>query len=337
MTLRIRRLTLILGALAALLLLAVLGYTAYWFVTAGRLESGLAAWATAERAKGYDIAWSGARVTGFPTAFRIALSEGSLARGHPAAYRVTVPQLAGTAKAWDLNQWRLTMPQGAAITIAGIEGTIAAKAVTGTVRLAEDAAHITLAARDVGDQGALAGETDADITVPTRPAQTDRDLGFAARVAIYHLVLPEAVRPLGNTIESLSLDIDFDGPLPPGDWARSLAKWRDAGGTVELHHVALEWGALQFEANGTLALDRELQPEAALSAAIINHGALVDAAVAAHMLSPKSAAVVKLVLDLLAKRGPDGRRRLTAPVTIQDRTVSIDRAEIGKLPRITWQ
>jgi hypothetical protein len=40
---------------------------------------------------------------------------------------------------------------------------------------------------------------------------------------------------------------------------------------------------------------------------------------------------------VLAKRGADGQTRLTAPVTIQNRTLYIGHAKIGKVPSVEWR
>jgi hypothetical protein len=55
------------------------------------------------------------------------------------------------------------------------------------------------------------------------------------------------------------------------------------------------------------------------------------------MIPAKRANLIKLVLDLLAKTGPDGKRRVTAPVTIQDGKLAIGKIEIGPVPRVSWR
>jgi hypothetical protein len=90
-------------------------------------------------------------------------------------------------------------------------------------------------------------------------------------------------------------------------------------------------------ANGTFALDRALQPEGALTAVIEGYGAIVDALVAENGIRPGDALLAKLGLAVLAKPGPDGKRQITAPVTIQDGEISIAGFRLGKLPRFDWE
>ncbi|MGH6988546.1 MAG: DUF2125 domain-containing protein [Stellaceae bacterium] len=324
-------------AIIVLLLAAAAGYSGYWFVTANALKVGLKAWTTNQRADGYDIAWSEPRITGFPLRFRIVLRHVALARGGPALYRVTAPLVTGEATPFDLSRWKVAAPGGARGTVQGVDGTIRAATMFGQVRIGPRHDRLALTAHTVTGEGATAGAIDAALTLPHQPPRSYHDPGLAARLQLFHLVLPEAVRPLGKTIESIAFDVTVEGGLPPGDWRAALREWSDSGGTVEINHAALQWGALRLEGNGTLALDQALQPEAAMTAAIINQDTLIDAALTSHLLTPGSAAVVKTVLDLLAKRGPDGTKRLTAPVTIQNQTLSVGNVRIGRLPTIRWR
>ena len=322
--------------LAVILLAVAAGtYTAFWFLTANRLLGGLDKWASDRRAQGYALAWNKENVSGFPFAFHVSLADASVARGN--SYRVAVPEIAGTASPWDLSRWHIVAPRGGNGTVQGIDAAIAAQSLTGDVVLGADTNTLAVSVRQLSGAGATAGELVAHVALPRRAPRNHRDLGLAATVQFYHLTLPKPVKALGDTIESCDVDIRIMGGLPPGDWRQALTAWRDGGGTVELIQSNLQWGALQLEANGTLALDTDLQPTAALSASIVDHAALVDAAVAAGMLPKKNATLVKLVLDLIAKRGNDRQTRLTAPVTVQNGKLSIGRAEIGKVPRIEWK
>lgn len=322
-------------ALAATALLAVAGYTAYWFMTADRLRAGLEKWAADHRAQGYDIKWGETSVGGFPLKFRIGLTDASLARGN--SYRIAVPEVVGEAAPWDLWRWRIAASRGAAGNAQGIDATITAQSLEGEVVLGAEDNRFDLSAVHLAGAGAEAGTVAAQIVLPHRAPQSHSDVGLAAMVQVYHLVLPRAVTALGTTIESFAIEFHIMGGLAAGDWRQALAAWRDEGGTVEVTRGTLQWGALEMEANGTLALDPNMQPTAAMTASIVDQDALIDAAVAAGVLPKKNTTLVKLVLDLIARRGADGRTRLTAPITVQDGRLSIGQAEFGKVPRIEWK
>lgn len=326
---------LVVRTLAVALVVAAAAYAGYWFLTANRLRTGLEQWATARRNEGYTVNWRQDAIGGFPGAFRITLTDAAIARGND--YRVAAPAVTGTASPFDLTRWHIAAPQGGSGTGQGMPAIIAARSLSGDVTLGQAETTLNVSILQLTGAGASAGEVTARIIMPRKAPQSHREVGLDAALGVFHLTLPRPVTALGDTIEHCSVDLHVMGALPTGDWRQALAKWRDDGGTLELERGDLEWGALRLEANGTFALDTAMQPLASLSASIVNHGALVDAMVAAGLLPKRNATVVKLVLDLLAHRGPDGQSRLTAPVTVQDGKVSIDHAEIAEVPPIQWK
>src|ERR1700740_2955849 len=64
----------ILGAL-----LAIAGaYTGYWFIVAGQIKDGAAAWAQSVRSDKVDVSWQKLRVVGFPGTFEVKLEAATL-------------------------------------------------------------------------------------------------------------------------------------------------------------------------------------------------------------------------------------------------------------------
>jgi hypothetical protein len=325
------------AALSIVLVVLIGGYTAYWRYAEDKLETGLEAWTEARRAEGYDVKWDTATVGGFPFAFRIVLDHAAFARGNPATYQIATPQIAAEARPWNLYAWHLSAPQGASATAQAYPEVVTAASLSGDVLIGTATDRIDLAARDASAGGASLGEIDAGLTVPRQAPQSHTDLGLAAVVQLRHLTLPHPVLPLGDTVESVTLDGRVMGGLQPGDLLQALKAWRDDGGTVEIAQAELHWGALALETSGTMALDEDMQPLGAMRASIVDHDALIDACVAAGLLQPKAAPLVKLVLDVLAKPGPDGHKRLTAPVTVQAQKVLIGDLEIAQIPRVEWK
>src|SRR5262249_60171771 len=69
-----------LGLIAAAILLIVGAgaYTVFWWVAADRIKEGVVGWAEQARAQNLDIVWNTIRVSGYPFAFRIRLSDATL-------------------------------------------------------------------------------------------------------------------------------------------------------------------------------------------------------------------------------------------------------------------
>ncbi len=329
-------------AIAAGLVVALVAYSSYWLYTASRLKAGVMHWAEQRSAAGHAPRWDEIAVSGYPLAFRLSVGNAVLDGAQPLPYEVTAPMLVGRAPPWNLQCWRLQAPAGIRVAAPGEGETVSADGIDGTLTLGgSEGTVIDLVAHHAVAAGVVSG-LGADraalrLVLPDRAAADHRDTDFAATIRLDQATLPAAVPPLGSAVEQLSLDGTLKGALPPGPLHQALDAWRAAGGTIELQHAALRWGALSLTANGTLALDEALQPIGAFTATIENQNAIVDAAVASGALRAKNANTVKLVLGLLAKPGPDGQKQLTLPVSIQNERLYLGPAEIAVLPPITWK
>lgn len=324
----------------AAIVAALVAYTGYWFYMASELRTGTLRWAEAARAGGRSLAWEEMAVDGYPLAFRISLRNAVLGGAQPLPYEVAVATLIGKARPWDLQRWRLTAPGGFKSVMPGGPETVTVDGLDGSLVLGKGTV-VDLVGHGVSTAGLVSGlradRIAVRLTLPEHPPQQHGDTAVATTIELDQATLPAAVPPFGSTIETLSLDGAFKGAVPSGPLHQALEAWRADGGTIELQQGTLRWGALSLTANGTVALDEALQPLAAFTATIENHNAIVDAAVANGGLKAANANAVKLVLGLLAKPGPDGKKRLTVPVSIQNERLYLGPAQIAVLPPITWK
>ncbi|MHA1107619.1 MAG: DUF2125 domain-containing protein, partial [Alphaproteobacteria bacterium] len=150
--------------------------------------------------------------------------------------------------------------------------------------------------------------------------------------------LPPTMRPaLGNRIENLGLTAMLLGRLDPMGPPGALAAWRDSGGTVEIERLKLKWAALGLAADGTIALDRNMQPVGAMTARITGFRETTDALVAAGRVRPRDAVTARIVLGMLAKTPKDGGPPvITAPLSAQHGRLFIGPVGLLPLPRIGW-
>jgi hypothetical protein len=343
----VRRPTRFIIAAALIVLLCGLGgYVAYWRYVAQRIEAGLVAWQQSESKHKIEASWQRLRVGGFPFAFRIELDQPvfrDLSRSPPPELRLA--RLSGAARPWDFADWRLDAPGGftAELAAAGkqpaVELTI--KSARGTVAIGDkDTAWIWLGMRDLAGRAAVAvpvRSADAWILLPAKPAVKDTDPSFGLAVDLRQVGISEPPVNFGKIIDELALGMTVKGPFPTGPLAQAAARWRDAGGTIEVENLRLDWSGLGITANGTLALDRKLQPMAAFSGGIEGFGAILEALVVADQLTPEQASLVGIALTSLAKPGPDGKPQITAPFTIQNGKMYLGPARLGAAPRIVWE
>ncbi|MCH8156072.1 MAG: DUF2125 domain-containing protein, partial [Proteobacteria bacterium] len=138
------------------------------------------------------------------------------------------------------------------------------------------------------------------------------------------ITLPEGIRsPFGPRIARLAFEATLIGVIagvaPGGAPAAALARWRDAGGLVEIHDLALVWGPLDVSASGTATLDPQLRPQGAFAARVRGLPEVLEALAGHGLIEPGVALALKLTAMTLATRdGATGRPEVELPITLQD-------------------
>ena len=148
--------------------------------------------------------------------------------------------------------------------------------------------------------------------------------------------LPECLTlPLCREMAHLALDAKLLGGLDAGPWPDALAKWRDDGGVVEATRLALACGRLTLERRGNLR-SRSGRPadrrDDGADPGLRGGARRVDGD---KVIPAHTAATAKILLRAMARSGGEGVPILTAPVSIQDRTVSVGPVPLLRLPALT--
>ncbi|AWK88983.1 DUF2125 domain-containing protein [Azospirillum thermophilum] len=336
------------AALLALLLPALLvaGYAGWWWWAAGMVRQGVLAWAEQRRAEGMLVEYAALAVEGFPFALRATVDKPHLAaRG--LEWQGT--RLVAEAPPWAVTRVALTLPgeqraivaqpgqppleilsrgggAGHALWTIGGEtgGTLEQIRLSFTDLLAQPSAErLPVATLEVA------------ATQPPQSPAGHTATGMALTLTAIGVTLPETAPPtLGRHIQKAELSARVLG-RPPRIEPASLSAWSRDGGTVELDRLGLEWGPLRMMVNGTLALDGELQPQAALTAEV--HGAQAVLGAVQPMLRPNEVAMARTVLTMLSRpTGPAGEPVITAPVTVQDRALFLGPVKVASVPRVVW-
>ncbi len=306
-------------------LLVVAAYVAYWFVAAGWLRDGVDAWVAARRAEGFVVEHTGLEVSGFPFSLVAGIDAPRIDR--PRAWTWTAERLVFAARPWSFNHVQLTLPAQQRVSYrsaSGAERIVTAAVDRGVVVLEFASGRLDgLAVEATG----LALATDRGETRLARLDASGRrasETTIPFAVEIEDLTLPPHVEVrLGREIARLAADGTVVGVLPQAPLADALAAWSAAGGTVEFTEIVLRWGKLAVNARGTVTLDPKMRPLAALTADIEGYGAILKTLADAGAMKARDASFATTALDLLAKRGPDGKRVLTVPVTAQNGTLFV--------------
>lgn len=334
-------------------------YSGFWLFVANRAGDTLDAWAEGQRQAGYDVRWDGLKISGYP--FRlIALLDrprvsGAGQNSNQWAWQVDALTVSG--RPWSWNALHVDAPGQHSLTFSGDNSAP-------EQRITVDAGALNLEAKfqdshwrgiSVAASDLRISEDDRTVVELTRFSGAltrenivpvdERTRTGAVQLEVDTLNIPilakDVIRVAGSVVRYGFLNVEFYGPLPGDLTAPSLAAWRDAGGVAEVRRLLANYGSpgldLGLDADGTLALDGQLQPVGSFVVRLDGFSGAVDALRAAGMISASDAQTAKLVLGALAKKDTaTGDSRLTLPISLQDNTLSAGPLALTKVPVIHW-
>ncbi len=351
-------------AFASLVALGVAAHGAFWWIVAGELGDGISAWVEQRRGEGWVISHAPPAIGGYPMRVRATIADPDIAGpGDPARWRWRGTSVAIMLQPWKPREiWfsfagrhRLRIHRGA--RQENFESR--AGSADGRAQLASDgrldSIQLDLGAVEVelADQpkrlrlgrlrltlqvprgaGPVPGESGA---AATKPDDVEPE-GPVVSLSADQVMLPDGVRyPLGRGVGKIAIEAKLLGdPVVGPNLADTLASWRDAGGTLEIRRLEIVWGAFELSGEGSLALDRALQPIAAMTARISGYRETVDALVETGYVKGRDAMVAKLMLAIVARATPGGNSKLTVPVTVQNGILSAGPARLLVVPTIDW-
>lgn len=339
---------------AALICLAALAYSAIWWSSAERFRGELDGWAADMRGRGWTVSHDRVRVEGYPASITAIVEAPSIGAPEGAGgWRWQGPRVTAKARPW--NPGRIVL-DGAGIHRFRTGGAdadpvrIAAGDAFGLILRLTDARATKVVLKlsdieiDAPGRALPRGlrEAEAAIRLPDRTARVEDGRGpeppgpsIAASLRDIEFGRGDpAVR--GGAIEEASLTARLIGPFPRDATAQSLAVWRDGGGTIEIGELSLRWQKANGKGSGTVALDRDLQPLAALTIRIEGYADLVRSLVDRGWLKRRDAGAIQLGLDLFARAGTGQPGAVAVPLTFQNRRVFLGPISVMRLPRIEW-
>jgi hypothetical protein len=175
------------------------------------------------------------------------------------------------------------------------------------------------------------------INLPENPPRTHTEPSLGLAFDLRKLHLPASPPSFTDMIDEAAFGVTVKGAVPDGRLMQAIAAWRDAGGTVELDNLRLDWGGVGVNANGTVALDQDLQPIGAFSGGIEGFDAILSALVEAGRLGTEQAALAQIALNAFAKPGPDGKPQIRTSFTMQNGEMFLGPVKLGAAPRIVWK
>ena len=329
--------------------LFAVGYTMWWFTAANTFAGRINNWIAEEQGKGAAISPSKVEVSGYPLAFTLRLQDVKLT--WPTGFGFNAQRLNILAHPWSLHRFDVAatggfdfdLPPGTTrptLTVAG--QTLRGRTEFGEtpvpllLKLTADGVSISQKT-ETGDtqRTVMAALFEFDASRPETPPAKDTDLAFDTTLHLVDVAAPViANNPLGPAIQDALVHLRLMGPVPDAPDAQGIAAWREKGGSIEAEKVTILWGPLNLAGSGTLALDAQMQPEAAFTVHATGYDKAVDAFAKAGWIKPEAASIANLALGVGAKAGPDGPQSAEVPLTVQKRQIFLGPAKIGEVPEL---
>jgi hypothetical protein len=282
--------------LAAVLVIGIGAYSAFWWIAAGKIEEAAINWRQTAQAQKIDASWQRMRVAGYPLAFRLELGDAAVKNGatNPPA-ELRAPTLTASIRPWNFHAVTFAAPDGVELTVAPGAVPLAklsAKRGSGAAALGSDGGTtIWLSlyqAKAVAGLTLTARTVDAWIILPPGAPATHQDSGITFAIDAHELAPPLTPPGFSGPIDDLGFGLTLMGAFPAGPLRPAAAAWRDSGGTVELDHLDLRWGDMEITGAGTLALDNDLQPIGGFSGGVSGFDQLLSALVASRRWSRRA-------------------------------------------------
>ena len=340
------RLVILTAFAAGAVVIAVAGYTGYWFIAAGEIGDRIDDWAEQQRAEGLEIETAGTEVAGFPFRFEVSLRE---PRIHDTrnGWRWAADSLRAEASAWDFSEVTVFPDRRNSVQVllgGGEWRNIDAEIDDGqlVVKLDDERRFREIALDLQGLEVAgvwLEGFAQVGTLQANGLAIDDDGSGeevLKTSIAVRDAVLPsDLAEGLGETLDFLDIDASVVGSIPSErGTSEAITAWRDSGGTLELTGLRVRWGPLGIETSGTIALDGAMRPIAALTADIIGYGDVIDALIMSNLIPLGDGFIAKVAFNMLAEKPEDGSAPVLrgVPVTAQDGTLTVATIKVAELP-----
>lgn len=329
--------------LIGIVLIAGLGWSAYWYAGALSLERGMESWFEERRTEGWAVNTADIETQGFPNRFDTTLTDIELAdpetgvawraplfqilmlsykTSHiiavwPDTQTVATPQETVSVTSRDMRASAVFEP-GSDRAIDRITVTFEGIALASTADWTGAIANGRLAMRRIG------------------PAANRYEVAFDARDLALPGKITRALADRGlvsGALGQLSMAATFDFDAP---WdIHALQDRRPQPTSIDLDNVAMRWGELDLRIAGKLDIDSRGRPDGEIAIKATNWREILDLIVDSGVLPPGWAPLIERGLDTLS--GLAGNpRTLDIPLSFeQGRMRLAGIVPLGEAPRLS--
>lgn len=328
---------------------ALVAWTAVWMVAARHIADRFVQWVDVQRAAGITVAFESFDVKGWPFGWRAVIEKPSASGAGAAGWAWSGERLVASTDPRDLSTVSFRIPglHAARVGAGDLATNLKLRAARpeGTLRF-DDKGRVERLDLDFEALELTLDDAPEPLQVralkfglaphrPDNPTYRTDTLDLSVDAKGVRLPAPvEALATLGRDIVSAGIVARVQGRIIGTKLGEALKVWRDDGGTLEVSKLALAWGPLLLDGDGTVALDAENRPMGAATARIAGFGETIDALATSGTIRPAMAAGLKIALTLMARQDAEAgnRPRVTIPMTAQDGAFSVERFRLFTIP-----
>lgn len=248
----------------------LLAFAGTWYYMAHEAEGELERFQKAAREEGVDIRFGDVSVGGFPYRITISVSELQVEARHGGnKARLRAPEAQIITQPWDLTHYillfetaELAIADGPRIDLESARTSVVL-AEGAPIRVSIDAGSGRYASEDGGFSFGRAelhtrAEQLPEGEISSSGLRETKTGEFLLRLADLEFGLG-ASTVLSRTAKRFEIEGSLRGARTPMPNREALAKWRDAGGTLELSTILMNRGDLSIAGDGSIALDRRFR------------------------------------------------------------------------------
>lgn len=342
-----------LNGFIALFVLAVLGWSGWWFIAAAGWQGGLEAWFAARRADAWVAEYSDLKVRGFPNRLDTTITDLELADTRSGlAWRAPFFQFFSLSykpqhivAVWPGNQSIATPRERINITAGDMRGSLVFTPGTALTleRMVIELESLGLASSD-GWQSAL---EHAQFALRALEEQGGREARQAqdAQNPLYQITFSaEGLKPASRLVASLSdlallpermeaasldANIRFDAP-----WDRfAIERARPQPTRIDLKLLKADWGDLELWMAGALDVDAEGLPSGKITLRARNWRAMLALAAEAGLLPEGLRATLESAVGTVAALSGDPDN-LDATLNLSGGRIALGPIPLGPAPKL---
>lgn len=334
----------LLGITFGAVVLACIGWSAWWYLAAEAQKRGLETWLAEQRARGWQAEAASIEVTGFPADFRMSVTGLALADPET-GWAWAAPALAAESKAWSPTRVAVDWPPEQTVSVPGDRAVVRTAAMDSLLDLRPGPAlELRQAATQLSglaiesSAGWSAAADAAEIRISERPEDLAPPNSYDVRITADALVLPEGLVDRLDPTGWLQPRVDRVTVIGHAALAEPIGLATIEEGEIALRaatlrEVGFEWGEMKLVLSGSFTVDEQGYPEGQIKVEARQWREMLRIAVSSGVIGDETARAITEGIEIISFL-TGGGDSLSAPFNLSGGKLRIGPVPVADLPRL---